>query len=402
MRVVIEVKRDDNAERVLNNLYKHTAMQSAFNLNMLALVDSSPKTLSLKDVLQHYIDYRKQVIKRRTEFDLGRAKERAHVLEGFKIALDHIDEIVKTIRASKTPDTALANLREKFELSEVQAKAILEMQLRRLTGLERQKVEDEYRETIKLISELESILGNPRKIVFLIRQDMDELATKYGDDRRTKILDDLNRELTDQDLVADEDVVITLSDRNYVKRMPLSTYKAQHRGGRGVIGMSTRDEDDVEHLVVARNHDRLYVFTDRGRVFALKAFELPDASRTAKGTPIQNILEAMQTGEPSSRSATGPRRPTSSWPRGRASSRRRRSRTTGTCAGPVSSRSRCGRTIGSRGSRRPATRTASSWRPRRARPSRSRPPTRGRWAVRPRASPASGSRRVTRSSGWAS
>jgi DNA gyrase subunit A len=297
MRVAIEVKRDDTAERVLNNLYKHTAMQSAFNLNMLALVDSSPKTLSLKDVLQHYIDYRKQVIKRRTEFDLGKAKERAHLLEGFKIALDHIDEIVKTIRASKSPETALANLREKFELSELQAKAILDMQLRRLTGLERQKVEDEYRETIKLIAELESILGNARKIQFLIKQDMDELATKYGDDRRTKILDDLNRELTDQDLVADEDVVITVSSRNYVKRMPLSTYKAQHRGGRGVIGMATRDEDDVEHLVVARNHDRLYVFTDRGRVFALKAFELPDASRTAKGTPIQNILEAMQSGE---------------------------------------------------------------------------------------------------------
>src|SRR5205814_1055543 len=194
MRVAIEVKRDDNAERVLNNLYKHTAMQSAFNLNMLALVDSSPKTLSLKDVLQHYIDYRRQVIKRRTEFDLGKAKERAHLLEGFKIALDHIDEIVKTIRASKSPETALANLREKFELSELQARAILDMQLRRLTGLERQKVDDEY-------------------------------------------------------------------------------------------------------LVVARNHDRLYVFTDRGRVFALKVFELPDASRTAKGTPIQNILEAMQSGE---------------------------------------------------------------------------------------------------------
>ena len=258
---------------------------------------TSPKTLSLKDVLQHYIDYRKLVLKRRTEFDLGKAKDRAHILEGFKIALDHIDEIVKTIRASKTPETALTNLREKFELSDVQAKAILEMQLRRLTGLERQKVEDEYREMIKLIAELESILGNVRKIVFLIKQDMDELATKYGDERRTKILDDLNRELTDQDLVADEDVVITVSTRNYVKRMPLSTYKAQHRGGRGVIGMATRDEDDVEHLVVARNHDRLYVFTDRGNVFALKAFELPDASRTAKGTPIQNILEAMKSGE---------------------------------------------------------------------------------------------------------
>ena len=297
MRIVIEVKRDDNYERVLNNLYKHTAMQSAFNLNMLALVDASPKTLSLKDVLQHFIDYRKQVIKRRTEFDLTKAKDRAHILEGFKIALDHIDEIVKTIRASKSPETALANLRERFSLSEVQAKAILEMQLRRLTGLERQKVEDEYRETITLIAELESILGNPRKILFLIKQDMDELAAKYGDDRRTKILDDLNRELTDQDLVADEDVVISLSTRNYVKRMPLSTYKAQHRGGRGVIGMSTRDEDDVDHLVVARNHDRLYVFTDRGRVFALKVYEIPDASRTAKGTPIQNILEAMQAGE---------------------------------------------------------------------------------------------------------
>ncbi len=297
MRIVIEIKRDDNYERVLNNLYKHTSMQSAFNLNMLALVDSSPKTLGLKDVLQHFIDYRKQVIKRRTEFDLTKAKDRAHILEGFKIALDHIDEIVKTIRASKTPETALANLREKFSLSEIQAKAILEMQLRRLTGLERQKIEDEYRETIALIAELEGILGNPRKILFLIKQDMDELAAKYGDDRRTKILDDLNRELTDQDLVADEDVVISLSTRNYVKRMPLSTYKAQHRGGRGVIGMATRDEDDVDHLVVARNHDRLYVFTDRGRVFALKVFEIPDASRTAKGTPIQNILEAMQSGE---------------------------------------------------------------------------------------------------------
>jgi DNA gyrase subunit A len=297
MRIVIEVKRDDNAERVLNNLYKHTAMQSAFNLNMLALVESTPRTLSLKDVLQQFIEFRKQVIKRRTEFDLAKARDRAHILEGFKIALDHIDEIVKTIRASKSPETALANLREKFGLSEAQARAILEMQLRRLTGLERQKIEDEYRETITLISELESILANPRKILFLIKADMDELSEKYGDERRTKVLDDLNRELTDQDLVADEDVVITLSSRNYVKRMPLSTYKAQHRGGRGVIGMATRDEDDVEHLVVARNHDRIYVFTDRGRVFALKAYELPDASRTAKGTPIQNILEAMQSGE---------------------------------------------------------------------------------------------------------
>jgi len=297
MRIVIEIKRDDSADRVLNNLYKHTAMQSAFNLNMLALVDQEPRTLSLKEVLQHHIDYRRTVIRRRTEHDLTKAKERAHILEGFKIALDHIDEVVKAIRASKTPETALTSLQEKFGLSELQAKAILEMQLRRLTGLERQKIDEEYQATIKLIAELEAILASPRRILGLIKADLDELTAKYGDERRTLIADDLPRQFTDEQLVADEDVVITLSSRNYAKRMPLSTYRAQHRGGRGVIGMQTRDEDDVQHLVIARNHDKLYVFTDRGRVFALKVYELPDASRTAKGTPIQNILEAMQQGE---------------------------------------------------------------------------------------------------------
>ena len=297
MRIVIEIKRDDSAERVLNNLYKHTAMQSAFNLNMLALVEQEPKTLSLKEVLQHHIDYRKIVIRRRTEHDLNKAKERAHILEGFKIALDHIDEVVKAIRASKTPESALTNLQEKFGLSELQARAILEMQLRRLTGLERQKIDEEYQATIKLIAELEAILASPRRILGLIKMDLDELTAKYGDERRTLIADDLPRQFTDEQLVSDEDVVITFSSRNYAKRMPLSTYRAQHRGGRGVIGMQTRDEDDVQHLVVARNHDKLYVFTDRGRVFALKVYELPDASRTAKGTPIQNILEAMQPGE---------------------------------------------------------------------------------------------------------
>ncbi len=297
MRIVIEIKRDDSPDRVLNNLFKHTAMQSAFNLNMLALVDQEPKTLSLKEVLQHHIDYRKTVIRRRTAHDLTKAKERAHILEGFKIALDNIDEVVKTIRASKTPDTALTSLQTKFGLSELQARAILEMQLRRLTGLERQKIDEEYQATIKLIGELEAILASPRRILGLIKTDLDELTAKYGDERRTLIADDLPRQFTDEQLVADEDVVITLSSRNYAKRMPLSTYRAQHRGGRGVIGMQTRDEDDVQHLVVARNHDKLYVFTDRGRVFALKVYELPDASRTAKGTPIQNILEAMQQGE---------------------------------------------------------------------------------------------------------
>ena len=298
MRIVIEVKRDDDATLVLNNLYKHTAMQSAFNFNMLALVDQQPRTLSLKEILQHHVDHRREVIRRRTDHDLRKAKERAHILEGLKIAHDHINEIIKLIRAHKGQEIVLVGkLQESFGLTELQARAILEMQLRRLSGLERQKLDDDYRETIKLISELESILASPRRILGLIKQDLDEIATKYGDDRRTEIVDDTPRQLSAEELVADEDVVITVSSRNYVKRMPLSTYRAQHRGGRGVIGMATREEDDVEHLVVARSHDRLYVFTDRGRVFALKVFELPDASRTAKGTPIQNILEAMQAGE---------------------------------------------------------------------------------------------------------
>ncbi len=298
MRIVIEIKRDDDKTLVLNNLFKHTAMQSAFNFNMLALVDQQPRTLSLKEILQHHVDHRREVIRRRTDHDLRKAKERAHILEGLKIAHDHIDEIIKLIRAHKGQEVLLVGkLREGFGLTEAQAKAILDMQLRRLSGLERQKLDDDYRETIKLISELESILASPRRILSLIKQDLDEIATKYGDDRRTEVVDDTPRQLSAEELVADEDVVITVSSRNYVKRMPLSTYRAQHRGGRGVIGMATRDEDDVEHLVVARSHDRLYVFTDRGRVFALKVFELPDASRTAKGTPIQNILEAMQAGE---------------------------------------------------------------------------------------------------------
>jgi len=298
MRIVIEIKRDDDATLVLNNLYKHTAMQSAFNFNMLALVDQQPRTLSLKEILQHHVDHRREVIRRRTDHDLRKAKEHAHILEGLKIAHDHIDEIIKLIRAHKGQEVLLVGkLQEGFGLTEVQAKAILEMQLRRLSGLERQKLDDDYRETIKLISELESILASPRRILALIKQDLDEIAAKYGDDRRTEVVDDTPRQLSAEELVADEDVVITVSSRNYVKRMPLSTYRAQHRGGRGVIGMATREEDDVEHLVVARSHDRLYVFTDRGRVFALKVFELPDASRTAKGTPIQNILEAMQAGE---------------------------------------------------------------------------------------------------------
>jgi len=298
MRIVIEVKRDDSFDRVLNNLFKHTAMQSAFNLNMLALVGQEPKVLSLKDVLQHHIDYRREVIRRRTEFDLGKAKDRAHILEGLKIAHANLDALIKLIRAHRGQEALLVGkMQEQFKLSEVQAKAILDMQLRRLSQLEREKLDEEYEQVIKLIAELESILASPRKVLALIKADLDSLAATFGDDRRTEIVNDLPGQFTDEQLVADEDVVITLSSRNYAKRMPLSTYRQQHRGGRGVIGMATREEDDVQHLVVARNHDRLCVFTDRGNVFALKVYELPDSSRTAKGTPIQNILEAMKQGE---------------------------------------------------------------------------------------------------------
>jgi DNA gyrase subunit A len=297
MRIVIEVKRDGDPRKVLNNLYKHTAMQSAFNVNMLALVENQPRTLSLKDVLEHFIAHRKTVVTRRTEFDLTRAKERAHILEGLKIALANLDEVVKTIRASKSPESAHANLRERFKLSDAQARAILEMQLRRLTSLERAKIDEDYKETIQLISELEAILASPRKVLHLITTELDELVAKFGDDRRTKILDDASRELSAEDLVADEDVVVTISGRNYIKRVPLSTFKQQHRGGRGVTGMQVREEDEVEHLLVGRTHDRIYFFTERGRVFATKVYDLPDASRTGKGTPLQNILEAMVPGE---------------------------------------------------------------------------------------------------------
>ncbi|TMD58060.1 MAG: DNA gyrase subunit A [Chloroflexi bacterium] len=298
MRIVIEVKRDVDSRKVLNQLFKHTAMQSAFNVNMLALVDQQPRTLGLKDVLEYFIAHRKTVIRRRTQFDLDRAKERAHILEGLKIAHENLDAIIKMIRAHRGNEPVLVEkLRESFKLSEAQAKAILDMQLRRLSQLERAKLEEEYTATIKLISELESILASARKVQHIITTELDQLVEKFGDDRRTKILDDASRELSAEDLVADEDVVVTISGRNYIKRVPLSTFKQQHRGGRGVTGMQVREEDEVQHLVVCRTHDRIYFFTERGRVFATKVYELPDASRTGKGTPLQNILEAMAAGE---------------------------------------------------------------------------------------------------------
>jgi len=293
MRLVIECKRDANPHKVLNNLFKHTPLQLAFNMNMLALVDGQPQTLPLKSVLQHHVDWRRQVVRRRTEFDLGKARDRAHILEGLKIALDNLDAVIKTIRESADVEAARGNLIARFALTEIQANAILEMQLRRLAALERKKIEDEYLAIIQLIAELEDILANPPRILGIIKEELAELARKYAGDRRTRVHDDASREMTDEDLIADEDVVITVSGRGYIKRQPLATYRRQARGGKGIIGARTVEEDALEHLLVANTHDWALFFTNRGRVFSSKVFQAPDASRTAKGIPIIN-LEGVQ------------------------------------------------------------------------------------------------------------
>jgi DNA gyrase subunit A len=256
---------------------------------MLALVDGQPQTLGLKKMLEHYITYRREVVRRRTEFDLARAQERAHILEGLKVALDNLDDVIATIRAAADVDTARTALIKRFGLTEVQANAILEMQLRRLAALERKKIEDEYRAIIKLISELEDLLANPRKISQVIKDELTDLEKRHGDDRKTRIEADANRELTAEDLVASEDVVVTLSQRGYIKRQPIGTFRSQRRGGRGKLAMLTREEDAVRHLLVANTHDNILFFTNRGRVFITKVHTLPDASRQAKGLPIINL-----------------------------------------------------------------------------------------------------------------
>jgi DNA gyrase subunit A len=289
MRIYIEIKRDANPHKVLNNLFKHTPMQLAFNMNMLALVDGQPQTLPLRSVLEHYIDHRKEIVRRRTEFDLAKARARAHILEGLKIALDHLDAVIKTIRGSSDVETARDNLMSRFDLSELQAQAILDMRLARLAALERKKIEDEYLEVIQLIAELEDILANPARVLRIITDELAELKRKYAGERRTRVADDASREMTDEDLIADEDVVITISGRGYIKRQPVGTYRRQHRGGKGIIGHVTREEDAVEHLLVANTHDWALFFTNRGRVFSAKVHAIPDASRQAKGMPIINL-----------------------------------------------------------------------------------------------------------------
>ena len=289
MRIVIEVKRDGSPHTVVQQLFKHTALQTTFSANMLALVDQQPQTLGLKRMLEHYITYRREVIKRRTEFDLARAQERAHILEGLKVALDNLDEVIATIRASADSDAARVALVARFGLTEVQANAILEMQLRRLAALERKKIEDEYEQVIRLIAELEDLLANPRKILQAITDELTDLKRKYGDERKTRIEADSNRELTAEDLVASEDVVVTLSQRSYIKRQQIGTFRSQRRGGKGKLAMITREEDAVRHLLVANTHDNILFFTNRGRVFITKVHTLPEASRQAKGIPIINL-----------------------------------------------------------------------------------------------------------------
>jgi DNA gyrase subunit A len=289
MRMYIEIKRDANPHKVLNNLFKHTTLQAAFNMNMLALGGGQPQTLPLKSVLQHHVDHRREIVRRRSEFELGKARDRAHILEGLKKALDNLDAVIKMIRASADTDIARKNLMAGFDLSERQAQAILDMRLARLAALERKKIEDEYLEVIQLIAELEDILANPARVLSIIKDELLELKRKYAGERRTRVADDSSREMTDEDLIADEDVVVTISGRGYIKRQPVETYRRQHRGGKGIIGHVTREEDAVEHLIVANTHDWALFFTNRGRVFSAKVHAIPDASRQAKGLPIINL-----------------------------------------------------------------------------------------------------------------
>jgi DNA gyrase subunit A len=291
MRIVVEVKREAMPEQVLNNLFKHTAMQSAFFVNMLALVDGQPRVISLKEALQHYIDFRHQVITRRSRFELKQAKARAHILEGLKIALDNIDKIIATIKKSATAEVARKALMDGFGLSQLQAQAILDMQLRRLANLERKKIADEYAELVKTIAYLEDLLANPKRILLLIKEEVSQLKDSFGDERRTEISEEEITEFREEDLIPHQRVVVTLSNRGFVKRVASRSYRSQHRGGRGIIGMVTREADAVRLLVVADTHDHLLFFTNRGRVFYLKCHEIPgDSSRATKGTAVINLF----------------------------------------------------------------------------------------------------------------
>ncbi|MEK7550738.1 MAG: DNA gyrase subunit A [Patescibacteria group bacterium] len=294
MRVAIDLKRDAKPKAVLNNLFKHTRLQTTFPANFVALVEGTPHTLNLKQILVEYVKHRQKVITRRTIFDLTEAKKRSHILEGLKIALDNLDEVIKTIRASKTQDDAKENLVKKFGLSIIQATAILDMQLRRLAALEREKIESEYQEIKKLIDQLVAILKNPEKILEIIVEELSGLNKVFGDERRTKIYQKAIGEFSEEDLVAKEETLITVTKTGYVKRLSANSYRAQRRGGKGVIGMTTKEEDEIEHLISSTTHDTILFFTNKGRVFGIKAWEIPETSRQAKGQALVNLLNLEQ------------------------------------------------------------------------------------------------------------
>jgi DNA gyrase subunit A len=292
MRIVIDVRRDANANIILNQLYRHTQMQWTFGVIMLVLVDGEPKILDLKNMIHYYIEHQKEVIVRRTRFDLNKAEERAHILEGLKIALDNLDAVISLIRGSRTPEIAREGLMKNFNLSQKQAQAILDMRLQRLTGLERQKVEDELRDVAKLIEKLKGILADERKVLRIIKDELLEIRNEFADDRRTKITFG-SSDFDVEDLIAEEDIAVTLTHQGYIKRLPLNTYRSQRRGGRGITGMNTKEEDFVEHLFITTTHNYILFFTDKGRVYSLKAYEVPEASRQARGTAIVNLIPLM-------------------------------------------------------------------------------------------------------------
>ena len=292
VRVVVELKKDAYPKKLLNQLYKLTPLQSSFNFNMLALVDGvQPRVLGLQEMLEEFVKHRQQVVRRRTEYELRKAKERAHILEGYKIALDHIDEVIKTIRASKTQEEAEKALIKKFTLSEIQAKAILAMQLRRLTGLERDAIENELNELLKAIKRFEEILADEKEILAIIKAELLEMKERYGDERRSKIINHELGKFSDEELIPEEDTVILLTTENYIKRTLVSEYRRQNRGGKGKRGMTTKEEDVIAQLVPANTHDWLLFFTNKGRVFRLKAYEVPAASLQAKGVAAVNLLQ---------------------------------------------------------------------------------------------------------------
>jgi DNA gyrase subunit A len=295
MRIVVELGRNENAQVILNNLFKYTSLRTSFGVNMLALVDGKPQTLNLKQILEYFVSHRREVILRRTRFELDRAEKRAHILEGLKIALKFLDKIIRLIRASATVDIAREELIKQFGLSALQAQAILDMRLQQLTNLESKKIEDEYLELIKTIERLKSILASARKVLEIIAEELQSVKKKFGDERRSEIIG-AQVDLSMEDLIAEEDMVITISHQSYIKRLPVSTYKAQRRGGKGIAAMGTKEDDFVEHLFIATTHQYILLFTSLGRMYWLKVYEIPEASRTAKGKAIVNLVR-LQTNE---------------------------------------------------------------------------------------------------------